>query len=135
MQHLSESVETTVLEVPARARYARVVRMTAANLASIAGMDVEAVDDVRMAAEEAFVYACATGVKETLRVEFGLAETGLSMDFELGDAAVVEDETEPALVYAALILEAMCDECVISDDPCGRMHLFKAIGGSDDQRV
>lgn len=135
MQHTSETVETTVLEVPARARYARVVRMTAANLATIAGMDVDAVDDVRMAAEEAFVYSCATGVEGVLRIEFALTEEGLSLDYALGNTPVVEDGTEPALVYAALILEAMCDECVISDEPQGCLHLFKRIGGSDDQRV
>lgn len=131
MEHTSESVEMTVLEVPALARYARVVRMTAANLATIVGMNVEEVDDVRMAAEEAFVYACATGVKGALRVEFGLSDAGLSMDFNLGTEAVTEDDNEPAFVYSAFILEAMCDECIISDTPQSTMHLFKRIGGAD----
>ena len=57
MQHSSTPAETTVLEVPPLPRYARVVRMTAANLAVIAGMNVDEVDDVRMAAEEASTYA------------------------------------------------------------------------------
>lgn len=131
MQHASEPVETTVLEVPASASYARVVRMTAANLAAIAGLDVNAVDDVRMAAEEAFVYACATGVKDSLRVEFCVSSQGLVMDFELGQAPVVEDVEEPSLVYGALILEAMCDECVISDAPQAHMRLVKLAGGFD----
>lgn len=131
MQQLSEFVETTVLEVPARARYARVVRMTAANLAAIAGLDVDAVDDVRMAAEEAFVYACATGVGDVLHIEFGISSQGLSLEFSLGDTPVVEDQNEPALVYSALILEAMCDECSISDAPQSRMRLFKGVGGFD----
>ena len=108
MQQSREPIETTVLEVPALPRYARVVRMTAANLASIAGLNVDDVDDVRMAAEEAFVYACATGVSGTLRVEFSIGPDGL-----------------------AFILEAMCDECVIGDAPDGRMHLYKGIGGED----
>lgn len=131
MQHADQSVETTVLEIPALPRYARVVRMTAANLASIAGMNVDEVDDVRMAAEEAFVYACATGVTGSMRVEFALFEGGLAMEFELGGASVTEDEREPALVYSAFILEAMCDECVIGDAPNGRMRLVKRAGGID----
>ena len=131
MQHSREPIETTVLEVPALPRYARVVRMTAANLASIAGLNVDDVDDVRMAAEEAFVYACATGVSGTLRVEFSIGPDGLAMDFELGEQPVTEDDREPALVYAAFILEALCDECVIGDAPDGRMHLYKRIGGED----
>lgn len=134
MQHTSEPVETTVLKVPALPRYARVVRMTAANLATIAEMNVEEVDDVRMAAEEAFVYACATGVDGTLEVTFSLSADGLSMDFGLGDQAVTEDTNEPAFVYSAFILEAMCDECVITDSPRSTMHLFKKIGGRDARR-
>ncbi len=131
MQHSSDPIETTVLEVPALPRYARVVRMTAANLAVIAGMNVDEVDDVRMAAEEAFVYACATGVDGMLHITFGISEEGLSMDFNLGDQPVTEDNDEPAFVYSAFILEAMCDECVIADAPESTMHLFKKIGGCD----
>lgn len=131
MQHPTDPVERTILDVPALARYARVVRMTAANLASIAGLSVDDVDDVRMAAEEAFIYACATGVDGRLRVEFSLDAEGLTMEFELGDTPVTEDDREPALVYSAFILEAMCDACEIGDGPDGRMRLFKKIGGSD----
>ncbi len=131
MQSTEEPVESVELVVPALPRYARVVRMTAANLASIAKLNVEEVDDVRMAAEEAFVYACATGAGPAIRIEFGISEEGLSMEFELGDLPVAEDEREPALVYSAFILEAMCDECVIGDGPNGRMRLFKRIGGTD----
>ena len=45
------------LTVPSRSEYARTVRMTAAALASRMGMSFDDVEDVRMAAEEAFVYA------------------------------------------------------------------------------
>lgn len=134
MQQSAGAEETTVLEVPAEPRYARVVRMAAANLASIAGLNVEEVDDVRMAAEEAFVYACATGLRGTARAEFTLTGDGLAMEFALGDQPVVEDSREPTLVYAAFLLEATCDECVISDAPRSRMRLFKKIGGTDADR-
>lgn len=131
MQHSSTPAETTVLEVPPLPRYARVVRMTAANLAVIAGMNVDEVDDVRMAAEEAFVYACATGVDGLLHAVFTISDDGLAMDFDLRDQPVTEDNDEPAFVYSAFILEAMCDECVIADAPENSLHLFKKIGGTD----
>lgn len=134
MQQTGEQVETTVLEVPAQPRYARVVRMTAANLASIVGLNVDEVEDVRMAAEEAFVYACATGLEDVVRVEFSVSSEGLAMELGLGASPVVEDEREPTLVYAAFLLEATCDECVISDAPVRRMRLLKRIGGTDAER-
>ena len=119
--------QTAHLCVPPEARYARVVRLTAANLASIAGLTVDEVDDVRMAAEEAFVYACATEPEGDLRVDFTLAPGSVRMTFHLGGAAVSEDASEPALVYSALILDAMCDECRIDDEPHA-MHLLKRTG-------
>jgi serine/threonine-protein kinase RsbW len=131
MQTATAPVETTVLQVPALPRYARLVRMTAANMAQIAGMNIEDVDDVRMAAEEAFVYACATGVQGALRVSFALTSDALRMDFELGAAAVAEDEEEPSLVYGAFILEAMCDECAIVDGPVNVLRLVKRVGEGD----
>lgn len=118
------------LFVPPQPRFARVVRLTAANLASLAGLTVDDVDDVRMAAEEAFVYACATAPQGDLEVEFNLGEGVVEMTFLLGPAAVSEDASEPALVYSALILDAMCDECVIEDDPHA-MHLVKRTGTVD----
>ena len=48
------------LIVPAKNEYAKTVRMTAAALASRIGMTYDEVEDVRMAADEAFVYASDT---------------------------------------------------------------------------
>lgn len=52
------STERITLTVPARAEFAKTVRMTASALVGRTGMTYDEVDDVRMAAEEAFVYAC-----------------------------------------------------------------------------
>lgn len=131
MQRSNLPVETTVLEVPALARYARLVRMSAANLATVAGMNVDEINEVRMAAEEAFVYACATDPGDTLRVAFDISDEGLSMDFTLGSRPIVDNDSEPVFVYTTLILDAMCDECAIVDAPERTMHLFKRIGGGD----
>ena len=125
------ALESTRLTLPPDARYARVVRMTAANLASIADLTVEDVDDVRMAAEEAFVYACATGVNGRLEIDFSVGDGQIEMVFSLGDAMVSEDEAEPALAYAALLLDALCDSCEITDAPQAVMRLTKTKGVAD----
>jgi hypothetical protein len=44
--------------VPSRAEYAKAVRMTASALVSRMGATYDDLDDVRIAAEELFVYAC-----------------------------------------------------------------------------
>lgn len=131
MQPNADSLQTSRLEVPVEARYARVVRLTAANMATIAGLAVDEVDDVRMAAEEAFVYACATGVPDRVRVDFTIGRDCLLMDFRLGPNKVSQADTSAPLVYAAYILEAMCDECVITDGEGATMHLVKRSGVAD----
>ena len=84
------------LGVPAQPAFARSVRMMAANLAVLCSMSVEEVEDARMAAEEAFVYACATGL-DMCSISFDVSDDQLSMSFELGsgvdegDAAVADD--------------------------------------------
>ena len=57
------------LIVPAKNEYAKAVRMTAAALVSRIGMTYDEVEDVRMAADEAFVYASDT-LSEDAEIKF-----------------------------------------------------------------
>lgn len=100
------------LSVPASASFARPVRMLAANLAVLAGLSVDGVEDVRMAAEEAFVWCCATK-PEACEVSFDASEDALTMTFALGEA---EPEDDQIATYAELILTAVCDECELDDE-------------------
>ena len=111
------------LSVPASASFARPVRMLAANLAVLAGLSVDGVEDVRMAAEEAFIYSLATNPGERLSIRFAVSGRRLSMDFALGHDWRADDPDEPALAYSALILQAMCDVYEISDEPDITLHL------------
>ena len=101
------------LSVPARPDYARTVRMMAANLAVVCNMSVDDVEDVRMAAEEGFVYSCATA-PESCDVTFELSETQVRASFSLGSEPV--DTGDDALGLAELLLSAVCDEHGLSDD-------------------
>ncbi len=98
------------LSVPARPVYARLVRMTAANVATLADMSVDKVEDVRMAAEEAFIYACATEPGELLDIVFTVSPGILTMSFELGDVSFeTAADADPTAVYTDLILASVCD--------------------------
>ena len=67
--------KTVTLSVPAEADFARSVRMMASTLAVCCDMSVEDVEDVRMIAEEGFVYSCATA-PERVGVSFSLTGDG-----------------------------------------------------------
>lgn len=112
------------LSVPAEASYARVVRMCASTFAVCCDMSVDDVEDVRMIAEEGFVYACATA-PATVDFKFSLADDALSMDIALGD----EDPSDESIDLVEVLLDAVCDEFAVAED--GRtLHLLKRSGGA-----
>lgn len=131
MSETDSKENLTVLEVPAVGDYARVVRLTAANLATLAGLGIEDVDDVRMAAEEAFVYSLATNPGPTLRIEFNVEGPAIEMHFFLGDDWNADDPDEPSLAYSALILQAMCDVYEIVGEQQILLHLVKKASVAD----
>ena len=107
--------------VPAEAIYARPVRMMAANLAVVAGMDVDTVEDVRMAAEEGFVYACYS---QPIRcdIEFCISDGCIEMNFGLGTSTIEAEEAE----YAYLLLQAVSDELEI-DEAAHTLHVRRQL--------
>jgi serine/threonine-protein kinase RsbW len=115
------------LSVPAEPAYARSVRMMASNLAVVCGMPVEDVEDVRMAAEEGFVYACATS-PSACDIEFAVADGQITMSFALGTVTAQRDTTdEAAFQYAELILSATCDEYQVAEGGAS-LRLLKRAG-------
>lgn len=110
--------QTIRLSVPAEPTYARSVRMMAANLAVVSGMSVDAVEDVRMAAEEGFVYSCATG-GASCDIVFEVSAASIAIDFSLGTAEPSQDDTG----YATLLLGAVCDEFDV-DPSAAVLHLL-----------
>lgn len=106
------------LTVPARGEYARTVRMTAAELAARLGMSYDEVDDVRMAAEEAFVYACdCAGDAANVTFAFILDEGALHVEVgPLPLCCVAEGSHAASESYAEFILQSVCDEFAIEHD-------------------
>jgi serine/threonine-protein kinase RsbW len=122
------------LIVPAKSEYARAVRMTAAALASRIGMTYEEVEDVRMAADEAFVYASDTlSADAEIRFLFILGEEDIEIDVGLGVEQPNSDEdSDRNVAYATFILESVCDTYEFASDENGaHLRLFKRAGGID----
>ena len=112
--------------VPALPEFARSVRMMAANLAVVCHMSVDDVEDVRMAAEEGFVYTCATR-PQTCAITFTLEPHCMSMDFCLGTCDFKEDTSQQDFELVNLMLNAVCDACYETDEHT--LHLEESFGG------
>jgi serine/threonine-protein kinase RsbW len=118
------------LVVPARGEYARAVRMTAAELATRAGMDIDGIDDVRMAVEEAFVFAVSRVASSELRFSFIVSSGTVELSVgPLLPSAGEDDGPDTAERYARFILESICDEfeMVAADGLC-TVRLVKRTG-------
>lgn len=98
------------LRVPAEPGFARSVRMCASTLAVSCGMSVDDVEDIRMIAEEGFVYACATEPAQ-VQVDFALAPSSMTLNFSLG----ASEPSEESLDLVEMLLSAVCDEWGLND--------------------
>lgn len=124
---MSNEVAPIRLTVEADPHMARLVRMTAANVAMLSSMSVDRVEDIRMAAEEAFIYACAACPGSELPITFEVDPQHVSMTFELGEAAShAPASAEETLTYADLILGAVCDSYEKREDPVALLLTLKA---------
>jgi serine/threonine-protein kinase RsbW len=103
--------DRVVLSVPARGEFARTVRLAAAELAARTGMNIDDADDVKLAVEEAFVFACGRDGLDQVTFSFSLAEGSLELLVgPLPKPCEETEETEPGQRYARFILESVCDE-------------------------
>jgi len=128
------SNDRITLTVPARSEFARTVRMTAAALVGRTEMTYDDVEDVRMAAEEAFVYAVDTLPEGSdVTFEFVLTDDSIQIGVPLGkEKTSTDDETERAAAYAVFILESVCDEYEFTTDESGaHLRLLKRAGSVD----
>ncbi|MDR3686998.1 MAG: ATP-binding protein [Coriobacteriia bacterium] len=128
------AIDRITLTVPAKSEYAKTVRMTAAALVSRMGMNFDDVDDVRMAAEEAFVYAVDTLPDDAeVRFEFSVSDDELQIDVPLGSEDPSSDEeADRRAAYATFILESVCDSYGFESDENGaHLRLTKRVGGAD----
>jgi len=122
--------DRVVLKVPSSSEYARTVRLVAAELATRAGMDIDGIDDVRMAVEEAFVYAVEHLAGPELEFAFTVHEGSIELDVSpLSSDCAGEEAPDSSERFARFILETMCDSCEIGEiDGVYRLRVVKSAG-------
>lgn len=115
------SVDRISLTVPSKGEYAKTVRMTASAVVARMGMSFDEVDDVRIAAEEAFVYACDNApASGSVTLDFSVEGDTLEMRVALSDMRLaVDEEGERRAAYATFILQSVCDTFELSSDENG----------------
>lgn len=125
------------LTVPAKSEYAKVVRMTAAALASRMGMSYDDVEDVRMAVDEAFIYA-VDGLDGDAEVTFSfeMNDETLGIVVGAGQSAIFSDEeAERRASLATFILDSVCDHYEFVSDESGdrwlRIAKYAKAGNAD----
>lgn len=115
------SPSCATLTVSAEPRFARLVRMTAANIATLSSMSYDRVEDIRMAAEEAFIFACSVEPETSVEFAFDVDDDQVTIDVNLGNVNLDELDL-PEATYADLILTAVCDTYAKSSEPT-TLHL------------
>jgi hypothetical protein len=118
--------DRVVLTVPARGEFARTVRVAAAELAARAQMDLDSIEDVRLAVEEAFVFASERVAAADLTFTFDVAAHEITLEVGPLVAGDVDEGPDRGERYARFILESVCDEFELIDgDDAPRLRLVK----------
>lgn len=129
----------TRLQVPACSEYARIVRMLAAHTAVMRDFDIEAVEELRLAAEEAFVIACASDIAGTkvVDIDIDLLDHGIQLTYALGAPKPVarDVEHEMILTFAQIIMEDAVDtvEVISGDHDTYQLRLTKCVASLSDK--
>lgn len=120
--------DRVVITVPSTSEYARTVRLVAAELAARAGMDIDGIDDVRMAVEEAYVFATQHVEGPELEFAFLVREGSIELDVApLSGDCTSESAPDSGERFARFILETMCDIVDIGEENgVFRLHLVKS---------
>lgn len=110
------------LTVPAKPEFAHVARSTVTSLFATFDAPFEAVEDVRMAVEETFILVLSAGeTSGDITYTFSLeGETiRIVIEAQLSEGATCLFSDNEAAEVSRTILEALADECIVSEFPTG----------------
>lgn len=100
------------IELPVEKEFARLLRLMVSGIASRLNFDLDGVDDLKIAVEEAYLMAMRSKVEGPLRVSFALETDRLQIDFQGKSAATVGENSPENL--GNFILDAVVDEMSVN---------------------
>ena len=124
----TSAAETVHLELPPEPRYVRMARLVGAGLANELGLDLDRLDDVRLAIGEACSLAVQSGAARVI-LDFGLGESSLDIVVEAAVAGDVPDLGDEAALTEQ-ILSVACSAHELSRSDSGWQLRMTFDGGS-----
>jgi len=124
---VAQESDVVRLEVGGDHRHVRIARLVATGVASLAGFDVEAVEDLRIAVDEACVWLIDHGDGPSLRLTLRLVD-GESVEI-VGETHRAGDGDATPSVLVEQILTASCGEHHF--DTAGDVLRFRLLAHSD----
>ncbi len=110
---MGETENQIHVEMPVKKEYARLLRLMVSGVASRMNFDLDSVDDLKIAVEEAYLMAMRGKVNSPLKASFHLMADRLQITFSGTTQlqASAEDQKEN---FGNFILDAVVDEMEIS---------------------
>ena len=110
---MAENKGRIEIELPVEKEFARLLRLMVSGIASRMNFDLDAVDDLKIAVEEAYLMAMGRQVAGPLKVAFTVKEDRLLIDFK-GQGGEALNSAKPTENFGNFILDAVVDEMQIN---------------------
>jgi hypothetical protein len=101
------------LELPSEAEYLRVARLVASGLGAVIGLDVEGVDDVRIAVDELCAALLEVGDGAPIELTFAVTRDGLEVKGRTAASVLAAFDRE-RLTLSEQILKVACDHYTLA---------------------
>ncbi len=118
---MAENKGRIEIELPVEKEFARLLRLMVSGIASRMNFDLDAVDDLKIAVEEAYLMAMGRYVASPIKVAFTLQPDRLLIAFS-GQGAAGGNSPKSTENFGNFILDAVVDEMQI-DQANGRFAL------------
>ena len=112
---MAETGDRIQIELPIEKEFARLLRLMVSGVASRMNFDLDAVDDLRIAIEEAYLMAMRYKVADPLKVSFTTQPDRLQIDFKGMSLSSAEEENQKE-DFGSFILGAVVDEMEVSQE-------------------
>lgn len=109
---MTKPVQSIYLELPVSEEYAHLLRLMVAGIASRMNFNLDAVDDLKIAVEEAYLMAINCNFGSSLGINFNGSEDGLEIVFKglIKPRPDLEENQRKEQDYGLFIIEAVVDE-------------------------